>query len=555
MINFFKKYWLIILILVLASFLRFYKLGTYPALNADEASIGYDAYSLLKTGMDQHGNPWPVHFQSFNDYKPGLYEYLVIPFVKFFGLNAWSVRIPNAFLGVLSVLIIYLLVEELFSSWERGKTVALTSALFLAISPWHLQFSRGGWEVNTSTFFMMLGVLMFLRAIKKPSIINFFYSLLPFALSLYAYHAARVVAPILGVGLVLIYKKELFNKQNAKILVISSLILVALLIPLARDMVKGDVLSRAAGVGLFADPGPINRIDEQRGEHGSPNSIVAKVIHNKVVNFSLAFLENWGAHYHGLFLFISGDDVQRDKVPETGEMYLFDIVFVLAGMAYIFKDFSENKKSYSLLLLWLFAAPIPAALTFQAPSALRAQNMVIPLIIISSIGLVYILGLLETVRKQLRVVGWGLIIIFVVWNFTRYEHMYFVHLAKEYPFSSQYGVSELVSYVEKNQDKYKNIVVTDKYDQPYILFLFYMKYPPTEFQFHHTLTSRDNFGFSTVREFGKYEFITFSDLPTVEKDYPGSLIIGTPNEIPKAANIVKRIYGQNGYEYFDIVSN
>src|SRR6266404_5246517 len=126
------KNWIMIGIIVLAFVLRFYHLNSYPALNADEASIGYDAYSLIQTGHDQHGNAWPIDFQSFNDYKPGLYVYIVLPFVKILGLNEWSVRIPNAFIGVVSVYIIYLLAKELFG--KEKELFALLAALFLAIS-------------------------------------------------------------------------------------------------------------------------------------------------------------------------------------------------------------------------------------------------------------------------------------------------------------------------------------------------------------------------------------------------------------------------------------
>src|SRR5258708_14650395 len=135
------KNWILVGIIVLAFVLRFYHLNSYPAFNADEASIGYDAYSLLQTGKDQHGNSWPIDFQSFNDYKPGLYVYIVLPFVKLLGLNEWAVRIPNAFIGVASVYVIYLLVKELFG--KERESLALVSALFLAISPWHIHFSRG----------------------------------------------------------------------------------------------------------------------------------------------------------------------------------------------------------------------------------------------------------------------------------------------------------------------------------------------------------------------------------------------------------------------------
>jgi len=68
------------------------------------------------------------------------------------------------------------------------------------------------------------------------------------------------------------------------------------------------------------------------------------------------------------------------------------------------------------------------------------------------------------------------------------------------------------------------------------------------------LTSKDEFGFSTVADFVKYHFGSI-DFSSMQSNYPNSLIIGTPGEIPQSANIVKRIYGTNGFEYFDVVSN
>ncbi|HKC04963.1 MAG TPA: glycosyltransferase family 39 protein [Patescibacteria group bacterium] len=549
-IKFIKKYWVIIAILILASFLRFWKLGSYPALNADEAAIGYNAYSLIQTGMDEHGHSWPIHFQSFNDYKPGLYFYLVLPFVKLLGLSELAVRIPGAFLGVLSVFLIYLLVMELFDN-ER---FALVSALFISISPWHIQFSRGGWEVNTATFFIVLGVLMFLKAVKKPSFLTFTFFLLPFTLSLYTYHAARVVTPILALSLLAIFHREIFDRKKIKLLVISFSLLVILLIPLFKDLLSPGALSRVAGVGLFADPGPINRINEQRGEHGNVNSVLGKVLHNKVVNYGIEFTENWLSHYSGEFLFMSGDSIERNKVPETGEMYLVDIVFLGFGFVFLSK---KGGNSWKFIISWLVLAPIASALTFQSPNALRAQNMVVPLTIISAFGLVELIRLFN--QRNFKIgkfhgLGPWLVIIAVLWCFTRYLNMYYVHMSKIYPYSSQYGLKELVAYVSQNQGKYKDVFVTNRYDQPYILFLFFMKYPPQQFQGHHTLTTRDDFGFSTVSDFDKYHFEAI-DLHSLETIYPDSLVIGTPEEIPQSANIIKRIYGTNGFEYFDIVAN
>jgi len=540
-----------------------------PALNADEAAIGYNAYSLIQTGADEHGNPWPVHFQSFNDYKPGLYFYLVLPFVKILGLNELAVRIPGAIVGVLTVLVVYLLVSELKIKgplWREKKVLPLIfpymSALFLAISPWHIHFSRGGWEVNAATFLITTGVWLFIKAFGKNHSTKYLVlSILFFSASLYTYHAARIVVPLLILGLSIIYGSDF--KKNLRKVAVAAIVGVLILIPLGLDLTKGAIFSRVAGVGLLADPGPITRINEQRGEHQDLRSAPAIFHHNKPVNYTLAFLENWAEHFWGEFLFLSGDDIQRNKVPETGQMYLLDIIFLIVGGIGIIKvtrdSFSRvdsSRKRWLVILWWLVISPFAAALTFQSPHALRAHNMVIPLTIISAFGLIYLsIWLHKKVnnKKMLNVI-FVIFIIAISWNFTRYLHMYWVHLSKELPFSSQYGVAELVSYIKLNGDKYENIIITDQYDQPYILFLFYLKYPPESFQKEHVLTPRNEFGFSTVRKFDVFKFQAI-EFEQIRIDYPNSLIVGTDEEIPDEANIVKEIYGKNEFLYFQVVAN
>jgi len=541
-----NKFILLGLIILLAGFLRFYRLADYPALNADEAAIGYNAYSLIQTGRDEHGNPWPIHFQSFNDYKPGLYFYLVLPLVRFLGLNEWAVRIPGALLGVATVFTLFFLAKELF----KDEVLALVASFFLAISPWHIHFSRGGWEVNAATLFITLGVWLFLKANNKSERLTFSLSFLAFIAALYTYHAARVVVPLLVLSFLALYRKKL--KENLKPLITAAIIGSLLLIPLAKNLSGPAGISRASGVGLFADPGPLARINEQRGEHSNYQGLAAKFFHNKAVNYGLAFLENWAEHFWGEFLFLTGDEIQRNRVPETGQMYLFDIIFLVAGIIFIIK----RPKNWAPIILWLVIAPTAAALTFQSPHALRAQNMVVPLVLISAYGLVSLSKWLPKMvpKKKVLEAIFVVFLVFVGWNFSRYLHMYWVHMAKEYPFSSQYGLKELVFYLKENGDKYEKIVVTDRYDQPYILFLFYLKYPPQEFQREHQLTPRDRFGFSTVRSFDKYRFQPI-DFDRLRPEYPGSLIVGTDEEIPEAANIIERIYFPNGEIAFELVAN
>src|SRR3989337_3427432 len=150
-------------IIALATILRFYQLGENPpSLDWDETAHGYNSYSILKPGRDEYGYRLPLSFRSFDDYKPPIYTYLVVPSIAAFGLNDFAVRFPSAALGVLTVIFTYFMVFELF----KNRTIAFLSSLFLAISPWHLQFSRVAFETNSAIFWSVLGTFAFLKGIK-----------------------------------------------------------------------------------------------------------------------------------------------------------------------------------------------------------------------------------------------------------------------------------------------------------------------------------------------------------------------------------------------------
>jgi len=543
-----NKYYLLLLIFLLGLILRLCKSATLPPINADEAALGYNAYSLIQTGKDEHGNAWPIHFQSFNDYKPGGYVYLILPFVYLFGLNALSIRFVSIFLGSLSIFLIALLVKNWFGNLQEEKKeyFSLSAALMLAISPWHIHFSRGAWEVNVATFFMLLGVLLFLNATKKPK--YYFFSIIAFVISLYIYHASLVVAPLLGLGL--LFFNRSYIKRNAKVFIASLAIGIVLALPLIYSLLMGGGLSRAGGVGITADMGIINRINELRGQHQDIGGISAKAFHNKPLEYTMKFLSNWGKHYKGEFLFISGDEIQRNKVPETGLLYLVEIVFILVAGSQIAKKF----KGWGFVFWWLLISPAAAAFTFQSPHALRAQNMVIPMAIFSGFGLSQILIFAKKQKNYMKYTLFSLIIFSLCLSVVRYLIMYYKHLPKEYPYSSQYGFSQMADYVVQEEHKFEKVFITTRYDQPYILMLYYTKYPPELFQADHTLTKADEFGFSTVDAYSKYRFVEI-DFYKLARQNPDSLIIGTDEEIPDETNVVYEIYFPSGEIAFQIVAN
>ena len=536
-----KSKWILVAILVLAAVLRLYKLSDFPAgLNADEAALGYNAYSLLLTGKDEHGHPWPVNLESFGDFKPALYAYILIPFIKIFGLTELAVRLPSALFGILAVYFIYLLVKELSTEY-----CALISAALLAISPWHLHFSRGGWEVNVATTMLLIGTWSFIKWLKNPKFLWLEVCILGFVLSMYTYQSARVIAPLFGLGLFILYFKQLL--KYPKQIFWAFLTLTLILTPLAISIFRSDATSRLSGVGLLADVGPLNRAQELRGQHANWNSPLSKMFHNRPVLYTIAFLKNYSDHFFGNFLFVNGDIIERNRIPETGLLYLTDFIFLALGAVYLLRT-KDQRPETKLVWLWLAVAPVASAMTFQTPHALRAHSMVIPLTVLISAGLYFVIS------QYRSPIFYFLLSIIYIWQFSRYLHQYYIHYPQTYPAAWEYGFKELVPYVESVKDRYEKILITDKYDQPYILFLFYSQYPPEKFQGNHQLTVRDKFNFSTVRDYDKYRF---SDTPWSKvSDIHSSLIVAAPEDIPDVGvNIVKTINFPNGQPAFKIVSN
>ncbi|MDO8269625.1 MAG: glycosyltransferase family 39 protein, partial [Candidatus Levybacteria bacterium] len=136
---------LLILIVLTGFFLRLNLLDSVPPHpSLDEVSIGYNAYSILKTGMDEFGNSHPILLRAYDDYRPAHYTYLVVPFIKLFGLNVFAVRMPSALLSIATIISVYFLIKSLFRKFKRVELLALATTGMLAISPWHIYISRLG---------------------------------------------------------------------------------------------------------------------------------------------------------------------------------------------------------------------------------------------------------------------------------------------------------------------------------------------------------------------------------------------------------------------------
>ncbi|MEK7565583.1 MAG: phospholipid carrier-dependent glycosyltransferase [Patescibacteria group bacterium] len=409
-------------IILLAAFLRLYRLGEIsPSLDWDEASLGWNAYSILKTGTDEYGKAWPVSIRSFNDYKPPLYVYAAVPSIAIFGLNEFAVRFPSALAGILTVLLTFFLVKEL----TRNRLLSYCVTALLAISPWSIQFSRGAFEANFALFFFVLGAYLLL---KFPLL-----SVFPFALSIYSYHSPRLVIPVFLFLYFILNFKTLILKWKS--LILYSIVFILLLYPLARNTFHvGSVTARLNSVKLVSSPGE--------------------------------FINNYFSHYNFDFLFLNADGNPRHHIPDFGLLYLIEAPFLITGFYYLVK----NRPSWlPFLVSWLIAAPVASSIVIDAPHAIRS------LLFLPTFQIITAYGLINLSKRKLLVFGF---LILVFGNFLWYFHQYFVHFPIESASGWQYGYKQAVKKVLALENKYDRIYVTSAYDQPYIYFLFYGRISP-----------------------------------------------------------------------------
>ena len=524
----------LLLIVVLATILRFYQLGQNPpSLDWDETAHGYNAYSILKTGRDEYGYRLPLSFRSFDDYKPPIYTYLVVPSIAVFGLNDFAVRFPSAFLGVLAVLFSYLMVYELF----KNRKIALLAAFFLAISPWHLQFSRVAFETNSAVFWSVLGTWAFLKGLRSQKIkMTCWMSLaaLAFGANLFMYHNARVFIPIFTLILFLLFKDKLL--QNLKYLVIPLIIVAIFIITLIPIIASIAGQMRFKGTTIFADVSPQFRAsqlisqDEQAGQ-----LVIGRILHNRRFVYVPILIENYLSHLKPTYLFFTAD-MDRHHAPQVGLLYLWDLPFILVGIYFLIKN-RFDIKSKIIIFWWFLIAPIASAATWGVPHSLRSEIYLPTFQIFAAVGIYYIF--LVTKKNKLFI---SFAFLLLIINFLFYLHQYYVHMPIEYSKAWLYGRKEAALFTESIKDKYDRVIVSTKVDQPHEFWLYYLKYNPQKYLAEGGTVSG---GFLEDRnKFDKYFFKPI-DFDKQQKEAK-TLFVGLPSDFPSNINALKVINYLNG---------
>ena len=393
----------LLLILVLAGILRLAKLDQVPpGLHVDEAANAWNAYTLLKTGMDQHGVRWPVFYtRAFGENRSVSYVYALLPFQALGGMNVWTTRLPSAVGGILTVLLIYFVGARLF-----GNNTGLVAAAMLAISPWHAQISRLGLEASLSPLLIIGSLAVFLWA-DMPLASDVERRPKPWASALagivvagacYGYWALRLFLPLFFIGAALLtwkgWWKHLKSRDGA--------------LSIGAMLIAGGVIFGPLFWMHLTDP-EIGRRARIQGwvwsESDTPTEKIEKA------------LSRYPGHFGIDFLFARGDRDPAYSLPEgTGLVHWYDLPLMLVGLVLLGLRCKESPAA-RVVLWWVALYPI-ADLFNKAVGlhSLRSLPGVGALVLVAAVGAVGAGRWLWQRRRTTAPICYALIVLAVFLN-------------------------------------------------------------------------------------------------------------------------------------------
>jgi 4-amino-4-deoxy-L-arabinose transferase-like glycosyltransferase len=177
-------------VLVLAAGARMIAIESVPpGFWFDESAVAVNAALIAEAGVDQYGEPWPLFFRALDDYKEPLFLYSVALSVRLLGRSVASARLPAALWGVLGVLVAYFLGREVIGSGAGGTW----TAAFVAVTPWHIHFSRWSEQAIVLTVVYSAAVLFMIRLVRRRTAADGVAAGLFLAAGFYAYSPAKLL--------------------------------------------------------------------------------------------------------------------------------------------------------------------------------------------------------------------------------------------------------------------------------------------------------------------------------------------------------------------------
>jgi hypothetical protein len=435
-----------------------------PAVYTDEAVTGYNAFSVLMTGRDEYGQVMPVLFKYLGSWLPGLNIYLLAPLIKVLSLNAVTIRTQSVIFGLLLITVMY---AGIRLKTGNGRT-AFWGAAFFAITPWVFFYARTGYETLPGLMLFALGVILMERGSDKPG--NARWGIAALILSAYMAHMFRYLLPFVLLGWILIYRNKLIFWPK-------------------KDWIKTAVVLLIFNLGnLWLVMTPAFWVKNQ--------------IYNNMGLGQIAenFMTQVKIYISPQIYFNQSPDIDlQHQIPGMGLLYWWMILPFLAGLALWIRNFRKNVWWWWVLLV----GGIPAVMSGAFISTQRAVPLIIPMGIMIAEGMEFIS---KKIPNKLINISWTAVFIYSGLLLFR---SYFVLMPGLNAEAWNYGYEQLAQVIKENPGT-KIVIDNSRNPRNYILPLFYLSYPPAQYQKTSVLEIKGNYYYSGAtlndHSFGNLEF-------------------------------------------------
>ncbi|MHC3376330.1 hypothetical protein [Ligilactobacillus equi] len=437
-------------VLFLIILVRVYNFWETMGLDLDEAMGGYNAWSLMKYGVDQHGNHLPIYLYAWGSGMNALYPYLTIPFIKILGLSIFSYRLPMV---VMSIFVAFYLVYALLrTDMKVSNIILLMTVLFL--SPSMITSSRWAVESNIFPSLMVFELATFILFNKEKRVIQrkllfILYSII-LGISAYAYSSNWIY---LACSTVVIYVWLLKSRKiNLREVLIGIGTVTILVWPLILFMYVNYVSHNQIHIlGLT-----ITELAVSRGNSQfilDSNNIVGSLFNN---------LKN------AIVVLVNGNDgMVRLALPFFGAFYP---MFLMFGVVGILKKVSQGFGILDKYMLVILCSSIPTIL-LVVPNYTHFNALFVPILYFEYVGISSIF-----VGKIMNILFSALMAIMLI-SFS-YSYLYTNADTLKYggiEVATEFKDALKFSHTVKNK---KIIVITSYGESAYIVPMFYDKVSP-----------------------------------------------------------------------------
>lgn len=409
---------------LLVAFLYFYDVPKNPVgFFVDEASIAYNAHTIAGHGRDEYGEPFPVYFRAFGEYKSPVYIYVLAAVFRVTGPSALAARIVSATAGLAAAALFGLLGASLTSrltnrptsKLNAGRIVGLLVFLAAALTPWIFEISRLVFEVALLPALLALFLLLLARAAKgerwPPALCAGLGILL--GLIVYTYSVGRLLAPLFAFGLVFF-----FTRRRWRSIVLTWIVFGVMLLPLGVFMLR-----HAGALG-------------ERFKHVT--YIKPEMSRREIV---VRFAKNYARDFSPRSWLVSGDPEPRHHLPFMGSLLVGVVVLALFGFVLVLLR-HRSEAWWRFIVYGLLVSPIPASLTLDHFHTLRLIAMPCFLLVLTVPAIQFLLDE-DGPRRTLRRAALTTLVLLVLVQGAIFQWRFHAALPRDDAFDSYY--QELLS--------------------------------------------------------------------------------------------------------------